>query len=85
MGFSCLRRLRKSESLRKLVQESRLSISDFILPLFVVEGKNKKEEIPSLPEVFRFSIDNLMKELEEVEKSGLGGYLSLEFLKLKMK
>ena len=54
-----LRRLRKFNWSRKLVQENNLSSSDLIYPLFVVEGKNKKKPIKSMPNVYQYSIDNL--------------------------
>ena len=54
-----LRRLRKFNWSRKLVQENNLSSSDLIYPLFVVEGKNKKKPIKSMPHVYQYSIDNL--------------------------
>ena len=54
-----LRRLRKFSWSRKLVQENNLSSSDLIYPLFVVEGKNKKKPIKSMPNVYQYSIDNL--------------------------
>lgn len=71
MEFNRLRYLRKKKLLRELLQETRLSVKDFVLPLFVIEGKNKKEEIFSMPGVFRFSIDNLMKEVGEAKKVGI--------------
>ena len=54
-----LRRNRKSEWSRRLVNDTYLDKSDFILPIFVCEGKNKKQEIKSMPGIFRYSIDNL--------------------------
>ena len=54
-----LRRLRKFSWSRKLVQENNLSSSDLIYPLFVIEGKNKKKPIKSMPNVYQYSIDNL--------------------------
>ena len=54
-----LRRSRKYAWSRKLVQESSLSYSDLILPIFLIEGKNKKESIKSMPNVFRYSVDKL--------------------------
>ena len=54
-----LRRLRKFNWSRKLVQENNLSSSDLIYPLFVVEGKNKKKPIKSMPNVYQYSIDKL--------------------------
>src|SRR3990170_1757681 len=61
-----LRRLRRSESLRALVRETRLDVSDLIYPMFVVEGKGIKEEIGSMPGVFRFSPDRLPAEIKEI-------------------
>jgi porphobilinogen synthase len=54
-----LRRNRKTDWARRLVQENSLSSSDFILPIFLIEGKNKKEPIKTMPDVFRYSIDKL--------------------------
>lgn len=65
------RRLRTNEAIRSLVRETILSPSDFIVPLFVVEGKNVKEEIPSMPNYFRLSLDLLEKEVKELAKLNL--------------
>ena len=65
------RRLRTSESIRRLVRETILSPDDFLVPLFVVEGKAVKEEIASMPNYFRLSLDNLEKEVKELWKMGL--------------
>jgi porphobilinogen synthase len=65
------RRLRTNETIRSLVRETILSPSDFIVPLFVVEGKNSKEEIPSMPNYFRMSLDVLEKEVKELAKLNL--------------
>lgn len=65
------RRLRSNETIRSLVRETILSPSDFIVPLFVVEGKNVKEEIPSMPNYFRLSLDLLEKEVQELAKLNL--------------
>ncbi|MFH2145024.1 MAG: porphobilinogen synthase [Candidatus Omnitrophota bacterium] len=62
-----LRRLRSSEVLREMVQETNLNVRSLIDPLFVVEGKNIKEPIESMPGVFRLSVDNLLKEAKETE------------------
>ena len=59
------RRNRKSISIRRMVQETNLTISDFIYPLFVVSGNKIKQEISSIPNVYRWSIDLLLKEVEE--------------------
>ncbi len=65
------RRLRTNETIRSLVRETILSPSDFIVPLFVTEGKNVKEEIPSMPNYFRLSLDLLEKEVQELAKLNL--------------
>lgn len=69
------RRLRTSESMRSLVRETILSPNDFIVPLFVVEGKGVKEEIASMPNYYRLSIDLLEKEAKELWKLGLKSVL----------
>jgi len=61
-----LRRLRRSPSLRALIRENYVDTSDLIYPLFVEEGKNIKQEIPSMPGIFRFSPDRLPYEVEEL-------------------
>ena len=65
------RRLRASESIRRLVRETIVTADDFLVPLFVVEGKGVKEEIPSMPNYFRLSLDNLEKEVKELWEMGL--------------
>lgn len=64
------RRLRKTEVLRNLIRETQLSANDLIQPFFAVEGKNKKEAIGSMPGIFRFSTDNLLKEVGKYIKAG---------------
>ncbi len=63
-----LRRLRKTEKIRSMVRETILSVNDFIYPLFVVYGKNKKEEIKSMPGIYRYSVDRILEEVDEVVK-----------------
>ena len=65
------RRLRSSEAIRKLVRESIVAPDDFLVPLFVIEGKGLKEEISSMPGQYRLSLDNLEKEVIELWKMGL--------------
>ncbi|MDT0552354.1 porphobilinogen synthase [Urechidicola vernalis] len=60
------RRLRKSENIRRLVQETKLSIDDLIYPLFIEEGTGIEKEIVSMPGINRFSLDTISKELDEV-------------------
>lgn len=66
-----LRRLRRTEGLRALFRETHVDISDLIYPLFVIEGSQTKEEIASMPGIFRYSVDLLPKEAEEIAKLGL--------------
>ena len=65
------RRLRKSETLRKMVRETRMDKSSLIYPLFVKEGENIEEEIPSMEGQYRYSIDRLPYELERLQKAGV--------------
>ena len=69
------RRLRANENIRSLVRETILSPNDFIVPLFVVEGNGIKEEIASMPNYFRLSLDNLEKEIKELQKLELKSVL----------
>jgi porphobilinogen synthase len=70
-----LRRLRRSESLRRMVRETRLSRDDLILPLFVVEGSGVCEPVPSMPGVSRFSVDLLVREAKRVRDAGVPGVI----------
>ena len=69
------RRLRGSEVLRKMVRETRIDKSSLIYPLFVQEGKNLKEEIPSMEGQYRYSVDLLPYKLEELAKAGVGSVM----------
>lgn len=70
-----LRRLRQNSAIRDLIQENHLRASDFIAPLFVVEGNGVKEEIESMPNYFRFSLDQLDAELSELVEVGIKSVL----------
>ena len=61
-----LRRLRRSEATRALVRENHINIDDLVYPLFIMEGKEIKEEIASMPGIFRYSTDKLSPEIEEI-------------------
>ena len=65
------RRLRVNESIRSLVRETTLSPSDFMFPMFIAEGENIQVEIPSMPGIFRRSIDLTVKEIQEVFDLGI--------------
>src|SRR3970282_682117 len=69
------RRLRKTKSIRKIIQETDLSVSDFIYPMFVIPGNGVKEEITSMPGIFRYSIDNTIKEIKEIKELGIQAVL----------
>lgn len=65
------RRNRKSAGIRALVQETTLSVSDLIYPMFIMEGAGLKSEIKSMPGIHRFSLDTLLEELKEVTDLGI--------------
>ena len=65
------RRNRKSKAVREMLSETKLSVSDFVYPVFIMDGNNKEEEIPSMPGITRKTIDVLLSELEEVVKLGI--------------
>ena len=67
--------LRKSAAIRDMVRETNLTVNDFIVPLFITEGKGIKEEIPSMPGYYRFSLDTLQKEIHEIVDLGLKSVL----------
>ena len=67
------RRLRQTQSLRDLVEETDLKVSKLIQPLFVIEGESVREPVASMPGIERFSIDLLIKECESLMKLGIGG------------
>jgi len=69
------RRLRSKESLRNLIRESTIHPHDFIAPLFLVEGKNIKEEISSMPDYYRFSLDNIEREVKYLWELGIQAVL----------
>jgi porphobilinogen synthase len=69
------RRLRQSHAIRHLVRETIITPSDFLVPLFVVEGKGIKQAIPSMPNYYRYSLDLLAKEVKELWQMGLCGVL----------
>jgi len=69
------RRLRSSSAIRALVRETQLSNNDFIVPLFIVEGKDIKKEIISMPDYFQLSINNAEKEVKELWDIGIKAVL----------
>lgn len=69
------RRLRKSQAIRDLVKETRLHPDDFIVPLFIVEGENHKQEIASMPNYYRMSLDLIKQEVKDLWAMGLKSVL----------
>lgn len=69
------RRLRETETLRRMVRETRLSVDNLIYPLFVVPGRDVREEIPSMPGVYHLSVDQLVLEAKEVRELGIPGVI----------
>lgn len=70
-----MRRLRRSETLRRMTREVSVSVDDLIYPLFVTSGLDVKLQVPSMPGVFHFSIDALIKEAEELVEFGIPAVL----------
>src|SRR5690606_17179241 len=65
------RRNRKSAVVRGMVEETRLSVKDFIFPLFLIDGTNRKIEVDSMPGIFRYSPDLMLKEIEACMELGI--------------
>ena len=68
------RRNRKSEVIRQMVQETHVSAANLIFPLFIIDGAAQKTEVASMPGIFRYSIDNLLREIESCLKLGLNSF-----------
>lgn len=68
------RRNRKSSAIRNLVEETTLSTKDFMYPLFLLEGNSKKVEVDSMPGIFRYSLDNMLFEIEACMKLGVEAF-----------
>ncbi|MBU1400497.1 MAG: porphobilinogen synthase [Alphaproteobacteria bacterium] len=66
-----LRRMRKADWSRRLVQENRLTVDDLIWPIFVIDGDNRREEIAAMPGVYRMSVDLAVREAERAAKLGI--------------
>ena len=66
------RRLRRTDVLRRLVRETHLHTDDFIAPIFIIAGKNKKNSITSMPGVYQWSIDRVNQEIDELLAAGIG-------------
>ena len=80
-----LRRNRQSPWCRNLVSETNLSVNDLILPLFITEGKKITQNIKSLPSVQRYSIDMLLKKVEEVASFNIPAISIFPYIEKKLK
>jgi len=69
------RRLRETETIRRMVRETRLTADDFIMPFFVVHGRQVRREISSMPGNFQLSVDELVKEVKEAAALGIPGVI----------
>ncbi|MEN6372570.1 MAG: porphobilinogen synthase [Armatimonadota bacterium] len=69
------RRLRRTESIRRMVRETKITPDDLIYPLFVTHGLDVKMEIPSMPDVYHFSVDTICREINEVAELGIPAVL----------
>lgn len=70
-----MRRLRRTETLRRMVRETTLTVHDLIYPMFVVPGEKQRQEVASMPGVFRVSVDELVRDAEEVAELGIPAVL----------
>ena len=66
-----MRRLRSTDNIRRLVRETKLAPENLIQPIFLIDGKNKKEKISSMPDIFRLSIDHALKEIKKLLTAGI--------------
>ena len=68
------RRNRKSAAIRSLVEETRLSVKDFIFPLFLIDGINQKVEVKSMPGIYRYSLDQMLEEIDTCLRLGIHAF-----------
>lgn len=79
------RRNRKNETIRSAIRETHLSVENLVLPLFLVDGINVCDKIPSLPVAYRFSIDKILKEIDECLRLGLDKFMIFPAVDEKLK
>ncbi|MCI9250088.1 MAG: porphobilinogen synthase [Dorea sp.] len=70
-----MRRLRRTENIRKMVRESHVRIDELIYPLFIIEGEDICRPVESMPGIFQYSVDRLDEELERIDKAGISSVL----------
>ena len=66
-----MRRLRRTQNIRNMMQEVQLNMNDYIYPIFVIEGEDIKKEIPSMPGIYQFSLDHLLEEVQRAVDAGV--------------
>jgi porphobilinogen synthase len=81
-GSRRLRRMRKTDWSRRLVQENRLTVDDLIWPIFVIEGEGRREPIPAMPGVFRLTLDLAAKEAERAARLGIPAIAPIPNIKI---
>lgn len=79
------RRNRKNQAIRNLVEENSVSVKDFIYPVFLIDGKNQQTRIKSMPGIYRWSLDLLLKEIEKCLKLGITTFAPFPNIEEKLK
>ena len=84
-GGRRLRRMRKAPWSRRLVQENHLTVDDLIWPIFLIDGDNRREEIPAMPGVFRLSLDLAVKEAERAARLGIPALATFPNIEMRLR
>ena len=79
------RRLRQNQNIRNLVEETSISVNDLIMPIFLIEGKNKSEKIDSMPEIYRKTLDKQLEDIKSAAKLGINAIIIFPAIKEKLK
>ena len=79
------RRLRQNKNIRNLVEETNLSVNDLIMPIFLIDGKSKSQKIDSMPNIFRKTLDNQLKDISSAIKLGINAIIIFPAINQKLK
>jgi len=79
------RRLRQNKNIRNLVEETNLSVNDLIMPIFLTDGKSKSQKIDSMPNIFRKTLDNQLKDISSAIKLGINAIIIFPAINKKLK
>tara|TARA_Y100000814_G_scaffold84547_1_gene56599 strand:+ start:2786 stop:3757 length:972 start_codon:yes stop_codon:yes gene_type:complete len=79
------RRLRQNQNIRNLVEETSISVNDLIMPIFLIEGKNRSEKIDSMPEIYRKTLDKQLEDIKSAAKLGINAIIIFPAIKEKLK